>query len=165
MTPERITLDRTQDAMALASAVIEPFNRRDFDALIAMADGAVNYADIPLGLHITDADEFRAHMQSWVDAFSDLKCTVTSAAQEGDLLAYEARFEGTHDGPLPTPMGVIPASGRRVSVLITQFIEFDGARVAAVRSYGDTLSLLAQVGAIPSQSSAAAEAGQPTASR
>jgi predicted ester cyclase len=146
-----MTLDRTQDAMSQASALMEPFNRRDFDAMIAMSGGSVDYTDVALGLHITDADDFRAAMQGWVSAFSDLHATVLSAVCDGDLLAYEARFEGTHDGPLQTPMGAIPPSGRRVANSSGFFVRLDGDRVAEVRDYSDTLTLLAQIGAIPAQ--------------
>ncbi|MDQ1636167.1 MAG: hypothetical protein QOJ32_2976 [Frankiaceae bacterium] len=105
-------LDLTQDAMGLANAMIEPFNRRDFDAMLAMGGGQVDYPDVALGQQITDPDGFRPALQAWVVAFSDLRGTITSAARDGDLLAYEVRFDGTHDGPLQTPMGELPAFGR-----------------------------------------------------
>ncbi|HSP37505.1 MAG TPA: ester cyclase [Frankiaceae bacterium] len=145
-------LDLAQDAMALATAMVEPFNRRDFDAMIAMGGGSVDYTDVALGQRITDPAEFRAVMQGWVGAFSDLRATITSAARDGDVLAYEVRFDGTHDGTLQTPMGPLPASGRRVSTRAAFFSRFDGDRVAEVRDYADTLSLLAQIGAVPEQS-------------
>jgi len=144
-------LDLGQDAMTLATAMIEPFNRRDYDAMLELAGGSVDYTDVALGQHITEPDDFRAAMQAWASAFSDLRGTVTSAARDGDLLAYEVRFDGTHDGPLQTPMGAIPASGRNVSTRTAFFVHLDGGRVAEVRDYGDTLTLLGQIGAIPAQ--------------
>jgi predicted ester cyclase len=145
-------LDLAEDAMALATAITDPFNRRDFDAMIAMGGGTVDYTDVALGQRITDPVDFRAAMQGWVDGFSDLRGTVTSAARDGDLLAYEVRFDGTHDGTLESQVGALPASGRRVSTRTAFFARFDGDRVAEVRNYGDTLSLLSQIGAVPAQS-------------
>lgn len=144
-------LDLQQDAMSLATAMLDPFNQRDFDAMIDMGGGAVDYTDVGLGQHITDPDEFRSAMQAWVDAFPDLHGTVTSAARDKDLLAYEVVIEGTHDGPLQTPMGALPASGRAVSTRVAFFTRLDGDRLAEVRNYGDILSLLSQIGAIPAQ--------------
>src|SRR4051794_12923573 len=76
-------LDLGEDAMALATAITDPFNRRDFDAMIAMGGGGVDYPHVALGQHITDPVDFRAAMQGWVDGFSDLRGTVTSAAVTG----------------------------------------------------------------------------------
>jgi len=156
-----MSLDLTQDAKSVATAIIEPFNRRDFDAMLALSDGEADYTDVALGRRITDAEEFKAAMRAWVEAFSDLRGTVTSAARDGDLLAYEVTFEGTHTGALQTPMGAIPASGRRITSRSTHFVELEGDRVVAVRDYGDTLTLLAQVGAIPAQGESV-EAHSPT---
>jgi steroid delta-isomerase-like uncharacterized protein len=149
--------------MTLATETIEPFNRRDFDAMIAMAGGKVDYTDVALGQHVTDGNAFKAAMQAWVDAFDDIKGTVTSAARDGDLLACEVVFEGTHTGPLQTPMGAIPASGRRISTRAAFFTRLEGDRVAGVRNYGDTLSMLAQIGAVPAQGTPS-ETGTPAAS-
>jgi steroid delta-isomerase-like uncharacterized protein len=151
-----MTVDLTQaDAMSLATKLVDQFNRRDFDAMIAMGAGKVDYTDLSLGRRITDADIFRAAMQGWVDAFSDIHGTVTSATWDGKLLGYEVTWEGTHDGPLETPMGPIPPSGRHLSVADAFFVVMEGERVVATRQYGDTLTLLGQIGAIPTQGSAA----------
>jgi steroid delta-isomerase-like uncharacterized protein len=150
-----MVVDLTQaDAMSLATKMVDQFNRRDFDAMIAMAAREIDYTDVAFGRHITDADTFRAAMQGWVDAFSDIRGTVTSATYDGKILAYEVLWEGTHDGPLTTPMGAIPASGARLSVQDAFIVVMEGEKVAASRQYGDTLTVLGQIGAIPAQGTA-----------
>ena len=154
-----MSADLTQtDAMALATELVDQFNRRDFDAMIAMGAGTIDFTDVPLGLHITDAETFRAAMQGWADAFSDVHGTVTSATYDGKVLGYEVIWEGTHDGPLATPMGPIPASGRHLSLRNAFFVVVEGDHTVAVSRYGDTLTMLSQIGAIPAQG-AATEAG------
>src|SRR3954454_13834371 len=144
----------TSGAMATATEMIDQFNRRDYEAMLAAGGGQVDYTEVAFGRRITDREGFLEAMQGWVTAFPDLRGTVISAARDGDLLAYEIRFEGTHNGPLETPMGTIPASGRHLETMNAFFVRMDGERVAEVRDYGDTLTLLAQIGAIPAQGSA-----------
>ncbi len=94
-------------------------------------------------------------MQAWVDAFLDIRGTVTAATYDGKLLGYEVLWEGTHDGPLETPMGPISPSGRHLSVRDAYFVVMEGEHVVATREYGDTLRLLGQIGASPAREGAA----------
>src|SRR3978361_2392392 len=84
---DTMVVDLTQaDAMSLATKMVDQFNRRDFDAMIAMGAGKIDYPALALGRHITDPDTFRAAMQAWVDGFSDIRGTVPSATCDGKLL-------------------------------------------------------------------------------
>ncbi len=157
-----MAVDLTQDAMALATEMVDQFNRRDLDEMIALAGGGVDYTDVATGVHVTDEDSYREVLRGWLSAFPDLRGTVTSATCDGRLLAYEIRWDGTHTGPLQTPMGPIPASGRQVSVLGAIFVGIDGDRVSEVRQHGDTLTLLSQIGAIPAQATAAQQSAGAT---
>ena len=71
------------------------------------------------------------------------------ALEGGGVVAQEVTWTGTHDGPLPTPDGDIPATGRAVSVDATLWIETRGDAVAEVHHHLDVMALMAQIGGYP----------------
>src|SRR5688572_12530185 len=95
--------DFDQDAMAVATALTEKFNSRDFAGIIEDGGGAVDYTEVGTGRRITDPDEMVAALEAWVAALPDVRGTVLSAMRDGDRLCAEIHWQGTHDGPLVTP--------------------------------------------------------------
>ncbi len=68
----------------------------------------------------------------------------------------ELEWDGTHNGTLEGPMGPIPASGRHGKVAAVQVVRFDNGKIREVRHYFDLLTILAQIGASPRPTAAAA---------
>ena len=58
----------------------------------------------------------------------------------------EFRGIGTHTGPLATPMGVIPPTGRRVDFPLCDVWEVRDGKVVSTHNYFDVMSLLGQLG-------------------
>lgn len=84
-------------------------------------------------------------------AFSDLKMEVTKTIEEGDASgAGEFRFSGTHDGPLTTPMGDIPATHRKMVMRGAAFVTMNGqGEITEERRYYDTGQIMQQLGLTP----------------
>ena len=95
---------------------------------------------------IVGRDAFKAFLQSWLDAFSDLRATVDHIIIDGDWAAWQVHFTGTHDGAL---MG-IPATGRQVRVTGVNMARRDGDGLAVEHWSGnDVLQMLGQLGLMP----------------
>jgi steroid delta-isomerase-like uncharacterized protein len=150
-------IDCNQDAMALGTELIELFNRRDFAGILAAGGGQVDYTEIGTGRHITDPDEFVAALEGWTTALPDVRGTVLSAMRDGDRLAIEIQWEGTHTGPLETPSGTLPASGNRTSTRAVEIHTIRDGRVVDTTHYLDVLGLLTQISAVPAQGVSAEE--------
>ena len=144
--------DFDQDARTVATAMVDRFNRRDYAGLIEDGDGAVDYTEVGTGRRITDADEMVAAMQGWVTAFPDVRGTVLSAMRDGDRLCVEIQWEGTHDGPLVTPSGTLPASGNRTSTRACELFTIRDGRVVDIVHYLDIMTLMTQLAGVPSPS-------------
>ncbi len=57
-----------------------------------------------------------------------------------------SHIEGTHNGPLPTPAGVLEPTGRTVSFDVLEILEFDGdGLVREHREYMDPSVIMAQL--------------------
>ena len=139
----------TEDAAAVAREVVEAFNAADWGRFrAALADGVV-YEETGTGRRVEGADAYVRLCQGWREAFPDVAGTVRRAVAGGGTAAAEVAWAGTHRGPLETPGGTIPATGRRVEAAATLWVEARGGQAAAIRHHLDVLALLQQVGALP----------------
>ena len=95
------------------------------------------------------AAEWVAFSRSFAVAMPDGAHTVTRVVQAGDRFAFEGHWTGTHTGPLSTPGGEVPATGRAVTLPFCAVGTQRDGRVSAVNVYLDQLAMLAQLGLRP----------------
>ena len=126
----------------------DTFNAHDTDGFAGvLADDAVFTA--PGGLRGAGKDACVQFYGSWFAAFPDAHVDVHRLHILGDVAVEEGTFTGTHDGPLHTPDGTIPATGRPVSVDYIQVLRFrDGWHVSFNLMF-DRLLMLEQLGVVP----------------
>jgi len=72
----------------------------------------------------------------------------------GDTVVLEVTWKGTQNGPLETPGGIIPPSGKQWTVQAAQVIKIQNGKIKEFRQYFDLLTLLQQIGAAPAQQGA-----------
>ncbi|MBI2942549.1 MAG: ester cyclase [Chloroflexi bacterium] len=80
-------------------------------------------------------------------AFPDTRVTVEEQVAEGDKVVSRVTFRGTHEGPL---FGNLPASGKPVTITGIAIDRHAGGKIAERYLLLDQLSLLRQIGVIPS---------------
>jgi steroid delta-isomerase-like uncharacterized protein len=134
----------------LAKKWTDAFNKHDARAVAAnYAQDSVAYDPFypePLkgraAIEKDAADFFRA--------FPDIRFEVINLFDKGDRAAGEVKMTGTNSGPLATPMGEVPATGKR--------IDLRGALVGRInaenliveeRRYYDTGTMMKQLGLTP----------------
>jgi steroid delta-isomerase-like uncharacterized protein len=81
----------------------------------------------------------------------DVKGNVTNTYTSGDKVALEMAWDGTHTGPLVTPGGTIPASGKRQHTPGVMTLEVQAGKIRKSSNYFDMLTFLQQIGAAPTQ--------------
>jgi SnoaL-like domain len=93
---------------------------------------------------------------SFLTAFPDVKHEIVSAVEGEGTVAVEARWSGTHDGPLQMPDGSeAPATGRTFSLPYAHFAWLEGDLFRAWHVYFDPGSLMMQLGLMPEPQAAA----------
>jgi predicted ester cyclase len=135
------------DAATLAErmfAVIDGQRWADFDTVM--------HPDVELTspfatLH--GAAEWAQFARSFAAALPDGGHTVTRVVQSGERFAVEGRWSGTHTGPLATPAGQVPPTGRSVTLPFCATGRQRDGRVSAVTLYLDQLAMSAQLGLLP----------------
>ncbi|MGH8917731.1 MAG: ester cyclase [Actinomycetes bacterium] len=90
-----------------------------------------------------------AYSQPFARAFSVSRHNVDLIVATDDVVVVEGVWVGTHDGPLTTPDGDIPATGRPVSLPFTAIFQVSDDLAGSVHIYFDQLSFMAQLGLIP----------------
>ena len=90
-----------------------------------------------------------AYSETFVGAFADARHRVDLVAASGDTVVVEGVWIGTHTGPLVTPDGEIPATGRPLNLPFAMTVRTDGERVASLHVYFDQLAFLTQLGLVP----------------
>jgi predicted ester cyclase len=83
----------------------------------------------------------------------DVKGNVTNTYTSGDKVALEMAWDGTHTGPLVTPGGTIPASGKRQHTPGVMTLEVQAEKIRKSSNYFDMLTFSSadrgSAGAIP----------------
>jgi hypothetical protein len=86
-------------------------------------------------------------------AFSAVDDVVIRAVHRGDEVAAEVRHRARHTGDLPTPMGLLPATGRTVELMAAHFFRVnDAGLIAEERMYSNPMDLMTQLGMTPGAS-------------
>ena len=137
------------DAASSAEAFLSGFNDSDWDAVRAtMADNSV-YEEHGTQRRIEGAGAIMDAMMAWKTAMPDVRGNIQKVATSGDSAMLEVVWEGTQTGPLETPDGTIPASGRSQRTPGVFSVDVQDGVITASRNYFDMLTFLQQIGAAP----------------
>ncbi|MFJ3913742.1 ester cyclase [Streptomyces vinaceus] len=82
-----------------------------------------------------------------------------------DLVTVELTIEGTFGGPFPTPAGVIPPNGAKLSIPTADFWYLEDGKIKEFNCYVGVSVMLAQLGVHPDFAAAVAAATTTTTAR
>jgi steroid delta-isomerase-like uncharacterized protein len=133
----------------IARDQIEAFNKGDWEQMRVLLTSDARYDEFGTERKVEGPDKIIELFEGWKTAFPDAAGNVTNALVSGNTAVLEVTWAGTHNGPLVTAAGTIPASGKRQEVPAAIFYSFDGDKIKASRHYFDTMTLLKQIGAEP----------------
>jgi steroid delta-isomerase-like uncharacterized protein len=126
--------------------LIDALNRRDSEAFAALFAPTAVVHDPAYREPLEGRDMIREEIESFFETFPDLQVTPRRLIEAGDTLAADARFTGTHRGPLVTSTGDVPPTGRRVEFDAAGFFQLDGqGRILEENRYYDLAGLAAQL--------------------
>ena len=140
-----------QDNARLIQTLLDAFNAKDTNPHAAMSTDDFEVLDVPSGMTLRGPDGHRQFVQSWMTAFPDGQVQATSlfATDDQGHLEYIAR--GTNTGPFPYASSQIPPTGGRVEFRVCAGFQFKDGKVARAHYYYDLLSVLQQLGLVPTK--------------
>lgn len=146
--------DPVEDNASIAASLLEMWNDRAFDQLARLAADDIECVNVPFNTTYRGANGYREFMQGWATAFPDGRAEIRRVTADENGAAVEYTGRGTHTGPLVTPTGTIPPTGRAGELDLCDVVEIQQGRVRRVRSYYDTATLLRQLGVLEPASGA-----------
>ena len=138
-----------QDLIQVARGVVDAFNRSDWEGCKAALTSDSLYDEVATSRSVQGVSEIIPCWQAWKEAMPDVKGTVTNAVATGNTVVLEVTWQGTHTGPLQSPTGTIPATGRQQTTRASWVQNFDGGKIKESRHYFDMLSFMQQLGLLP----------------
>jgi steroid delta-isomerase-like uncharacterized protein len=137
------------DKVQLAKEGIEAFNNGDWERFKATLSSDAVYEELATQRKVQGPDQIVEASKGWKEAFPDAVGTITKVTEGADTVVLEITWQGTHTGDLISSMGVISPSGKRVKIPAVQVVRIKGDKVAETRHFFDLMTLLGQIGALP----------------
>jgi len=131
----------------LAKEQVLAYNAKDWDRARAALAPEVVYEEVGTHRKLKGVDDVLTAWKGWATAIPDSRATFQSELVSGNTAVLEITWTGTHDGPLQTPNGEIPATGKKIELRAVQVVDVANDRVKSVRQYFDMGTLLQQIGA------------------
>jgi len=145
------------DSKALIERGLKAFNAHDLEAVAREAAPDI-VATAPGGVKLHGPQAVKEYNQTFLTAFPDARIDAKKLIVQGRTVVVEGTFNGTHTGTLKTPMGDVPATGRKVSGEFIQIFEIDRSLVKRNHLMYDQVDLMTQLGMAPAPQQPAAEA-------
>jgi predicted ester cyclase len=131
----------------LAELHVRSFNERAWSRAPQIYAPDIAVVEPNGALHGIDA--FVGMSQGFASAFPDSRMEATIVIASGDHAVIEGSYSGTHTGPLATPQGEVPPTGRMLALPLCIVLEVAAGRITALRAYYDQMTFAAQLGLIP----------------
>jgi steroid delta-isomerase-like uncharacterized protein len=136
------------DAASVANQFIDAFNNSDWERFGGLCAPDMLYDEKGTNRSAKGRDGVLEVAHGWKAAMSDLRGTIYGSAGCGNDAVLEIRWRGTHDGPIETAGGTLPATGRTIDIDCAQVFTVEGGQVTSMRNYADFLTMLTQLGVI-----------------
>jgi steroid delta-isomerase-like uncharacterized protein len=135
----------TEENKALIRRYYDELNRKDFAAYHELIAPDVTYNGVALG-----REGMRQFSSTLRIAFPDLRIAVEEMVAEEDLVATYFTWGGTHSAELRTPaVGRLAPTGRSFTAKGMDLYRIRGGQIVEIRDSADRLSLLQQLGILP----------------
>jgi steroid delta-isomerase-like uncharacterized protein len=131
----------------LAKEQVLAYNAKDWDRARAALAPEVVYEEVGTHRKIKGVDDVLTAWKGWATAIPDSRASFQSELVSGNTAVLEITWTGTHSGPLQTPSGEIPPSGKKIELRAIQVVEVANDKAKSVRHYFDMGTLLQQIGA------------------
>ncbi|MBM9506865.1 nuclear transport factor 2 family protein [Actinacidiphila acididurans] len=94
-------------------------------------------------------------VENYAEAFPDMHRELYDVYVQGDIVIVELSLNGTHNGPLRTPFGVIAPTGKTIKVPCCDVFRVRDSKIASFNCYPSGTVLFGQLGVLNNLQAAA----------
>jgi steroid delta-isomerase-like uncharacterized protein len=133
------------NAKQLAEKVQQAFRGGDPAVHAALyAEDAIYYEASQM---VRGREAIRELLAVWYQAFSDVTIEFWNIMSCGEHFIYEGTMRGTHTGPLASPEGDVPSTGRKIEIRFAFIAKMSpGGLIQEDRTYFDSALMMQQLG-------------------
>ena len=136
-----------QSVVDIAKSQITAYNQKDWNAVAAVLAPGCVYDEVATHRRVQGVSEIMGAWRGWATALPDSQASFDNVSVSGNTVTLELTWRGAQTGPLETPGGALPPSGRSIEIRACQVVEVADGKVQSVRHYFDMATLLRQLGA------------------
>jgi steroid delta-isomerase-like uncharacterized protein len=136
----------TTNPTAVIHDLFAAFNQGDIAHATSLVTEDFELQDVPAGLTFRGPQGLSQWLQTFLTAGSDAKAEVQTAIEAGEWVATEHLGRFTHTGPLLSPAGEIPPTGRSVELRFAEIYKVKEGKLTEMRAYYDSATMLRQPG-------------------
>ncbi len=143
---EELGIAESQD---VATQLLEAFNSADWERFRGLLGPDAVYQETGTGRRVT-GEGYVELCQGWRETFPDCVGEVRTTIAQGNQVAQQVHWTGTHQGVLRGPNLELPATGKSVEIDATLWTRVENGKVVEQHHHLDVLTMLGQIGALPS---------------
>jgi steroid delta-isomerase-like uncharacterized protein len=125
----------------LLKQLIETENSHDVEKVLTFLTDDIVFEDVTFGGVVEGKDAFKQVYSTFITAAPDFKLEPKSWVTDDKSFAIEMVYSGTQKGDFPG----LPATGKRFSIRMCSFGEFENGKIKGRRDYWDLASLRKQL--------------------
>jgi predicted ester cyclase len=110
---------------------------------------SLDAAFVAPGAELAGPDQIAGYFKVFFDALSDTRHDVKDIIESGDTVVVDMIGNGTHTGPLATPQGTVPPTGRRATLPIVVILNVREGKIQRAHMEFDQLRFLTELGLMP----------------
>jgi steroid delta-isomerase-like uncharacterized protein len=137
------------EGVEILRSLADAFNARDFERARGLVSDDLVFVDYATGATINGVEGFVEYARGFATAFSDMRLEALSYVGDDRRAAGEFVGRGTHDGPLATPAGTVPATGRTLAAPFVWYAELADGKITRLGDYYDGATFMTQLGLMP----------------
>lgn len=136
----------TTNAADVIHDLFASFNQRDLAHALSLVTEDFELQDVPAGLTFRGPQGLEQWLSTFLTAGPDAKAEVQTTIEAGEWVATEHVGRFTHTGPLLSPAGEIPPTGRQVELRFAEIYKVKEGKLTEMRAYYDSATMLRQMG-------------------
>jgi steroid delta-isomerase-like uncharacterized protein len=138
----------TFDAEQVVRNAYHVAERKDVAGWVSLfADDGV-FIDESIGVTYKGPSELRKTVEVYGTAFTDMHRELYDFWTHGNTVIVRLALQGTHNGPLATPFGVLPATGKRMDAPCADIWEIEDGNIKKFDCYAEGTIIFAQLGVL-----------------
>jgi ketosteroid isomerase-like protein len=138
-------MSSNQDFVRHAYDVAEQKDIAAWEACFA-PDGV--FTDNSVGVIYHAPNEVAEPVENYGRAFSNMHRELYDIYEEGDIVVVQLALQGTHDGPLSLPLGVLPPTGNKMDAPCCDVFKLVNGRLQVFDCYPSGTVILTQLGVL-----------------